>query len=34
VTVWSFGPGDWSLRSTIHHAASLTMKGDRFLKAD
>jgi hypothetical protein len=29
-TVWSSGPGHWALRSTIGHAASLTVKGDHF----
>jgi hypothetical protein len=29
-TTWSSGPGHWSLRSTIGHAAKLTVKGDYF----
>ena len=29
---WSSGPGHWALRSTIGHAASLTVMGDRFKK--
>ena len=32
VTVWSSGPGHWALRSTIGHAASLVVMGDRFKK--
>jgi hypothetical protein len=34
VTIWSSGPGHWSLRSTIGHAASLSVRGDRFEKAE
>jgi hypothetical protein len=30
VTVWSSGPGHWALRSTIGHAAKLTVENDRF----
>ncbi len=33
VTIWSSGPGHWALRSTISHAASLVVMGDRFQKA-
>src|SRR5262249_25758119 len=29
-TIWSSGPGHWALRSTIGHAAKLTVKGDHF----
>jgi hypothetical protein len=29
VTVWSSGPGHWSLRSTISHAAKLTVSTNR-----
>jgi hypothetical protein len=30
IAVWSSGPGHWSLRSTIGHAAKLAVKGDHF----
>jgi hypothetical protein len=30
VTVWSSGPGPWSLRSTIGNAAKLTVRDGRF----
>ena len=33
VTVWSSGSTAWALRSTIGHAASLVVMGDRFQKA-
>jgi hypothetical protein len=32
-TTWSSGRGHWALRSTIGHAASLVVMGDRFQKA-
>jgi hypothetical protein len=32
-TTWSSGSGYYALRSTIGHAASLTVMGDRFQKA-
>jgi hypothetical protein len=32
-TTWSSAPNHWALRSTISHAASLTVMGDRFQKA-
>jgi hypothetical protein len=32
VTVWSSGSSHWALRSTIGHAASLVVMGDRFQK--
>jgi hypothetical protein len=32
-TTWSSGLGHQALRSTIGHAASLTVMGDRFQKA-
>ena len=32
-TTWSSGSGHYALRSTIGHAASLTVMGDRFQKA-
>jgi len=32
VTIWSSGPGHWSLRSTIGYAAFVM--GDRFQKAE
>jgi hypothetical protein len=34
VTVWSSGPGHWSLRSTIGHAGKLTVRYGRFEKAE
>jgi hypothetical protein len=34
VTIWSSGPGHWALRSTIGHAARLTVRGSRFEKAE
>jgi hypothetical protein len=30
ITVWSSGPGHWSLRSTIGHAAKLNVGQNRF----
>jgi hypothetical protein len=30
VTVWSSGPGHWALRSTIGHAAKLTVGSNRW----
>jgi hypothetical protein len=33
-TTWSSGPGHWALRSTIRHAASLTVMGDRFKRVE
>jgi hypothetical protein len=30
VTVWSSGPGHWALRSTIGHAAKLTVREDQY----
>jgi hypothetical protein len=33
-TVWSSGSSHWSLRSTIGHAAKLTVVNDRFKTAD
>jgi hypothetical protein len=33
VTIWSSGPGHWSLRSTIGHAAKLTVRDGRFERA-
>jgi hypothetical protein len=34
VTIWSSGPGHWALRSKVGAAAALTVRGDRFQKAD
>jgi hypothetical protein len=34
ITIWSSGPGHWSLRSTIGYAAKLTVVNDRFQKAE
>jgi hypothetical protein len=33
VTAWSSGSSHWALRSQVGYAASLTVKGDRFQKA-
>jgi hypothetical protein len=30
-TIWSTGTAPWSLRSTIGHAAKLTVMGERFV---
>jgi hypothetical protein len=34
VTIWSSGLGHWALRSTIGHAARLTVRDGRFEKAE